>query len=122
MAKATAHDLRVRRHRRLRKRVSGTAQQPRLCVFRSNLHIYAQVIDDEAGHTLVSASTKDKDARSTIKDDNKKTEQAKMIGQIVAERALQAGIEQVVFDRGGYKYHGRIKALADGAREAGLKF
>jgi large subunit ribosomal protein L18 len=122
MAKATAHDLRVRRHRRLRKRVSGTAQQPRLCVFRSNLHIYAQVIDDEAGHTLVSASTKDKDARSTIKDDNKKTDQAKMIGQIVAERALQAGIEQVVFDRGGYKYHGRIKALADGAREAGLKF
>jgi large subunit ribosomal protein L18 len=122
MARVTARDLRVRRHRRLRKRVSGTAQKPRLCVFRSNLHIYAQVIDDVAGHTIVSASTKDKEARPTIKDDSQKTDQAKMIGQIVAERALQAGITQVVFDRGGYKYHGRIKALADGAREAGLKF
>jgi large subunit ribosomal protein L18 len=121
MTKATTRDLRIRRHRRLRKRVSGTSQHPRLCVFRSNLHIYAQVIDDAAGHTLVSASTKDKQARPTLKDD-KKTDQAKMVGQIVAERALQAGITQVVFDRGGYKYHGRVKALADGAREAGLKF
>jgi large subunit ribosomal protein L18 len=121
MARVTARDQRVRRHRRLRKRVSGTTQKPRLCIFRSNLHIYAQVIDDEAGHTIVSASTKDKDARSTITD-GQKTEQSKMVGQILAERALQAGITQVVFDRGGYKYHGRIKALADGAREAGLKF
>lgn len=112
---------RQRRHQRIRAKISGTQERPRLNVFRSLEHIYAQVIDDQAGHTLVSASTLDKVLAPALVGKTKK-EQAAIIGKIVAERALTAGITQVVFDRGGYLYHGRIKALADGAREGGLKF
>jgi large subunit ribosomal protein L18 len=117
----TARDQRIKRHHRLRRRVTGTAERPRLCVFRSNMHIYAQVIDDTQGHTLVSASTVDKQARDGL-DDQAKREQARFVGRLVAERALQAGITQVVFDRGGFKYHGRVRMLAEAAREAGLSF
>ena len=112
---------RVRRHQRVRKRVSGTPQRPRLNVFRSDKHIYAQVIDDAAGHTLAAASTVDLEVRGSTKGKSK-TEQAKLVGRAVAERAIDAGVKLVVFDRGGYMYHGRIKALADAAREAGLEF
>lgn len=121
MAKRSPRELRNRRHTRLRKRVSGTPERPRLNVFRSNVHIYAQVIDDVAGHTLAAASTNEK---GWSEDDTKKTktEQAILVGKLVAERALSAGVDKVVFDRGGYKYHGRVKALADAAREAGLNF
>ena len=97
------------------------AERPRLAVFRSNLQIYAQVIDDEAGHTMVSASTLDGELASAVAGKTRR-EQAAMVGRSVAERALKVGIESVVFDRGGFQYHGRIKALADAAREAGLKF
>ena len=110
---------RERRHRRVRARVIGTADRPRLNVFRSLNHIYAQVIDDSQGHTLAAAGTLDSDLRGQA---GTKTEQAKAVGRLVAERARAAGITQVVFDRGGWKYHGRIKALADAAREAGLEF
>ncbi len=112
---------RKRRHRRVRARISGTAERPRLNVFRSLGHIYAQVIDDVAGHTLVSASTIDRDLRSEV-EDKSKVEAAKMVGTLVAERAQAAGIKTVVFDRGGFRYHGRVKALAEAAREAGLEF
>ena len=112
---------RKRRHRRVRAKLSGTSDRPRLNVFRSLEHIYAQVIDDESGHTIVSASTVDKNLRSDM-DGKSKKEQASLVGKAVAERAKDAGVESVVFDRGGYLYHGRIKALADGAREGGLKF
>ncbi len=112
---------RKRRHRRIRNRISGTAERPRLNVFRSLDHIYAQVIDDVAGKTLASASTVDKDLRGEMADKPKK-EQATMVGKAVAERAKAAGVSTVLFDRGGYLYHGRIKALADGAREGGLDF
>ncbi len=112
---------RKRRHRRVRAKIAGTADRPRLNVFRSLGNIYAQVIDDVAGHTLVSASTIDRELRGKL-NGKSKTEAAKMVGELVARRAQAAGIKQVVFDRGGYKYHGRVKALADGAREAGLKF
>ena len=112
---------RVRRHRRVRKHVSGTPERPRLNVFRSRNDIYAQVIDDETGHTLVSASTIDGELRSKMKGLTK-TEQAKEVGLVVAERAKAKGVETVVFDRGGYRYIGRVKALADGAREGGLQF
>jgi len=112
---------RQRRHMRVRKHISGVPNRPRLNVFRSDKHIYAQVIDDTAGHTLVSASTIDVEVRGAAKGKNK-TEQAKIVGRVVAERALDAGLKQVVFDRGGYQYHGRVKALADAAREAGLDF
>jgi large subunit ribosomal protein L18 len=111
---------RKRRHSRIRVNISGTPEQPRLNVFRSLGHIYAQVIDDVAGHTLVSASTLDEELQSELKG-KRKVEQAALVGKLVAERALAAGITQVVFDRGGYLYHGRVKALADGARESGLK-
>lgn len=121
MAKRSPHELRMRRHNRLRKRVSGTNERPRLNVFRSNMHIYAQVIDDTLGKTLVTASTVDKSLRTTLTDQSK-IAQAQAVGKLVAERALQVGVTKVVFDRGGYKYHGRIKALADAAREAGLNF
>ena len=116
-----SHKARKRRHYRMRRNLSGTAERPRLNVFRSLEHIYAQVIDDVAGVTLASASTVDKKlaAEMTGKD---KTEQAKLVGQAVAERAKAAGVEKVVFDRGGFLYHGRIKALAEGAREGGLNF
>jgi len=112
---------RRRRHRRVRKKVIGRPDCPRLNVFRSLNHIYAQVIDDERGHTLASASTLDPEVRSLI-DGLPKTEQAKQVGLAVARRAKAQGIEQVVFDRGGYKYHGRVRALAEGAREGGLVF
>lgn len=112
---------RTRRHARVRKNLSGTSERPRLNVFRSVSAIYAQVIDDQSGRTLVSASTVDHELREKVKG-LKKSEQAKMIGQAVAERAKSKGIESVVFDRGGYRYIGRIKALADGAREGGLQF
>ena len=121
MGKNLALEQRVRRHRRIRGRVSGTPERPRLNVFRSSAHIYAQVIDDTRGHTLAAASTVDPGLRTQL-GGNTKLEEAKLVGRLVAERALAAGIEQVVFDRGGFKYHGRIRALADAAREAGLKF
>lgn len=112
---------RAKRHYRLRANVQGTAERPRLNIYRSLTNIYAQVIDDNAGHTLVSASTLDKDVKAQI-EGKTKTDAAKIVGQIVGERAKTAGIEKVVFDRGGYKYHGRVAAVADGAREAGLEF
>ena len=111
---------RKRRHARVRRRVEGNPERPRLNVFRSDLHIYAQVIDDDAGRTLVSASSVDPALRGTVKGGN--LEGAAAVGKLVAERAKAAGIEKVVFDRGGFLYHGRIKALADAAREAGLEF
>ena len=112
---------RVRRHARIRKSVSGTPERPRLNVFRSLSEIYAQVIDDEAGCTLVSASTVDHELRTKL-DGLKKTEQARLVGKALAERAQAKGIQCVVFDRGGYRYIGRVKALADAAREGGLDF
>lgn len=121
MANQSRSVARARRHARVRKNLSGSTQRPRLNVFRSLSGIYAQVIDDQAGRTLVSASTVDRDLREKLKG-LKKSEQAKLVGQTVAERAKDKGIETVVFDRGGYRYSGRIKALADGAREGGLQF
>lgn len=112
---------RIRRHARVRKTVSGTPERPRLNVYRSMAEIYAQVIDDEAGNTLVSASSIDHELRTKM-DGLKKTDQARLVGKLIAERALAKGIELVVFDRGGYRYIGRVKALADAAREGGLKF
>lgn len=114
-----AHRLRI--HRRVRRRVAGTGERPRLAVFRSLKHIYAQVIDDRTGRTLASASTLDKQIRQQTRNGGN-VAAAKVVGRAIAERALAAGIEKVVFDRGGYKYHGRVQALADAAREAGLKF
>lgn len=108
-------------HRRVRTRVAGTAERPRLCVYRSNSNIYAQIIDDRAGRTLVSASSLDQQTRQQIRGGNN-VAAAKVVGKIIAERARTAGIEKVVFDRGGYMYHGRVEALATAAREAGLKF
>ncbi|MGB9620317.1 MAG: 50S ribosomal protein L18 [Armatimonadota bacterium] len=113
--------LRQRRHRRVRKKVFGTPDKPRLNVFRSLCNIYAQIIDDTRGHTLVSASTLDAELKSALKTGGN-IEAAREVGKLVGQRALAKGIEAVVFDRGGYKYHGRVAALADGAREAGLKF
>jgi large subunit ribosomal protein L18 len=121
MAANSRSVARGRRHSRVRKNLAGTAERPRLNVFRSTLGIYAQVIDDQSGRTLVSASTVDRDLREKLKG-MKKSEQAKAIGQAVAERAKDKGIQTVVFDRGGYRYMGRVKALADGAREGGLQF
>ena len=112
---------RLKRHKRVRNKVSGTAERPRLSVFRSLNHIYAQVIDDIQGKTLVSCSTLDKEVRESVKELTKK-EAAKVVGQEVAKRALEKGITEVVFDRGGYIYTGRVQNVADGAREAGLKF
>lgn len=118
---ATTSIARKRRHYRMRRILMGTAERPRLNVFRSLEHIYVQVIDDVAGHTLASASTLDKKLAAEL-DGKTKKEQATLVGKAVAERALAAGVTQVVFDRGGYLYHGRIQALADGAREGGLQF
>ena len=112
---------RLRRHERVRARVSGTSNRPRLNVYRSLNHIYAQLIDDSVGHTLVAASTMDLAIREQSEGLDK-TAQARLVGKMVGERALNSGIEHVVFDRGGYLYHGRVKALAEGAREAGLDF
>ena len=116
---ADARAARRRRHLRLRKRLSGTSARPRLCVFRSLQHIYAQVIDDTSGQTLVAASTLDAPLRGQPGD---KAERAKAVGAAIAERARAAGITQVVFDRGGYQYHGRVRTLAEAAREGGLEF
>lgn len=112
---------RERRHARIRRNVVGTSERPRLNVFRSLGHIYAQIIDDSVGHTLVAASTQDRQVRDAL-EGLEKTAQAKLVGKLVAERAKEKGITTVVFDRGGYMYHGRVKALADGAREGGLDF
>ncbi len=117
----TASEGRSRRHLRLRQRVTGTEQRPRLCVFRSLNHIYAQVVDDSRGVTLASASTRDKDIRDEA-DGHNKSDRSKMVGAAVAQRAVAGGITTVVFDRGGYQYHGRIKAVAEAARENGLVF
>lgn len=115
------YNARKRRQRRVRSRVTGTAERPRLNVYRSNENMFAQIINDDAGHTIVSASTIDNEIALQV-DGKTKTEASKIVGQVLAERAKEAGIETVVFDRGGFQYTGRIAALADGAREAGLKF
>src|SRR5215472_12378326 len=117
MAKMFRDEVRARIHKRIRRKVDGTGERPRLAVFRSVAHIYAQVIDDSKGHTLVAASSVGKDAKT-----GGNVAAAKAIGKSIAERAKEKGIRQVVFDRGGYQYHGRVKALADAAREAGLEF
>ena len=116
--KASRAEIREKKHRRLRHHLNGTATTPRLAVFRSNKNIYAQIIDDVAGNTLVSASTVEK----AFEGNGSNIEAAKKIGNTIAERALAKGIENVVFDRGGYIFHGRVAALAEGARESGLKF
>ena len=116
----TKQEHRIRRHRRVRKKVLGTAERPRLAVFRSNQHIYAQVIDDVAGRTLASASTMETSVRNGGSTGT--VAAAKAVGERVGERAKQAGVDTVVFDRGGFKYHGRVAAVADGARGAGLEF
>jgi len=121
MANKSRAIARTRRHSRVRKNLAGSSERPRLNVFRSLSGIYAQVIDDSAGNTLVSASTVDRDLREKMKG-LKKAEQAKLVGQTVAERAKSKGIQTVVFDRGGYPYHGRVKAVAEGSREGGLVF
>jgi large subunit ribosomal protein L18 len=118
-AKDTSRAARVRRHARVRKKVSGTADKPRLAVFRSLTHIYAQVIDDERGHTLIAASSLDKDLKGAS---GNKTARAMAVGDALGKKAKDAGVEAVVFDRGGNRFHGRVKALAEAAREAGLKF
>ncbi|MDT7897382.1 MAG: hypothetical protein OXFUSZZB_000387 [Candidatus Fervidibacter sp.] len=117
----TRQQRRMRRHWRLRKRVVGTPERPRLSVFRSLKHIYAQVIDDTTGRTLCAASTLDRELRGKLQGLTK-TQQAAEVGKLIAQRALALGITQVAFDRGGHKYHGRVKALADAARQAGLSF
>lgn len=117
----SARELRIRRHKRIRKTVIGTPERPRLSVYRSNNNIYAQVIDDSTGRTLVSASTLDKDFKGYT-GHRGNVEAAKRVGELIAKRAVASGIKRVVFDRGGYLYHGSIKALADAARESGLEF
>jgi large subunit ribosomal protein L18 len=117
----TAVAARQRRHERVRNKVKGTASRPRLCVFRSLSHIYAQVIDDVAGRTLAAASDVEK-ALTASRDGKKKTDVAVAVGELIAQRAREKGVEQVVFDRGGYRFHGRVKALAEAARKAGLRF
>ncbi len=121
MAKVEPKAARRRRHTRIRAKVEGTTSRPRLCVSRSLKHIYAQVIDDSQGHTLISASTLDPEIKNEIAG-KAKTAKSELVGSLVAKRALSKGINQVVFDRGGCKYHGRVKALAEAARQEGLKF
>jgi large subunit ribosomal protein L18 len=121
MTKSYTREARVRRHTRVREKVSGTDARPRLCVFRSLNHIYAQVIDDLQGQTLVAASTLDADVKKDTKQKNK-TVRAELVGTLLAKRATEKGISQVAFDRGGFRYHGRVKALAEAARKGGLKF
>lgn len=113
--------VRLNKHRRLRNRISGTPQRPRLAVFRSNNHMYAQIIDDTVGNTIVSASTLEKDVKAELEKTNNVDAAAK-VGAVIAKRALEKGVTQVVFDRGGYIYQGKVQALADAAREAGLSF
>jgi large subunit ribosomal protein L18 len=114
-------DARKRRHIRVRKKIFGTPERPRLNVFRSNKHIYAQIIDDTTGRTLVAASSIDKELKGKLKSGGN-IEASKVVGRLIAKRAIDRGIKKVVFDRGGYLYHGRVKALADAAREGGLEF
>ncbi|MBE6014971.1 MAG: 50S ribosomal protein L18 [Lachnospiraceae bacterium] len=119
--KKSRADVRVKKHNRMRNHISGTAERPRLAVFRSNNHMYAQIIDDTVGNTLVAASTLDKEVKAELDKTNNKEAAAK-VGTAIAKKALDKGIKTVVFDRGGYIYHGKVQALADAAREAGLEF
>lgn len=119
--KKSRADVREKKHKKIRNRFSGTPERPRLSVFRSNDHMYAQIIDDTKGHTLVAASTNEKDAKAALKNTDDK-EAAAYVGKLIGERALAKGIKTVVFDRGGFIYHGKVQALADAAREAGLEF
>ena len=121
VSKESRTEVRVKKHRRLRNRFAGTAQRPRLAVFRSNNHMYAQIIDDTVGNTLVSASTLQKEVKAEVEKTNN-VDAAAYLGKVIAERALEKGIKEVVFDRGGFIYQGKIAALADAAREAGLEF
>ena len=121
MVKATLRSARKRRHARVRARVTGTTIRPRLCVFRSANHIYAQIIDDSKQHSLAAASTLDPELASELAGKSK-TARSELVGSLIAKRALAEGIKETAFDRGGYKYHGRVKALAEAARAAGLKF
>ena len=121
VSKESRQEIRAKKHMKIRNRFSGTAERPRLAVFRSNNHVYAQVIDDVAGKTLVSASTLEKDIKAELKNTDD-IEAATKIGDVVAKRALEKGIKAVVFDRGGYIYHGKVEALAEAARKAGLEF
>ncbi len=119
--KKSRSEVRMKKHRRIRNRFSGTAERPRLAVFRSNNHMYAQIIDDDAQHTLVSACTLQKDVKAELEKTNN-VDAAAQVGTVIAKKALEKGITTVVFDRGGYIYHGKVQALADAAREAGLTF
>ncbi len=119
--KKSRAEVRMKKHKRIRNRFSGTAQRPRLAVFRSNNHMYAQIIDDTAGHTLLAASTLEKDVKAELEKTNN-VEAAAYLGTVIGKRAIEKGITEVVFDRGGFIYHGRVKELAEGAREGGLKF
>ena len=119
--KQSRSDVRVKKHMKVRNRLSGTAERPRLAVFRSNNHMYAQIIDDTVGKTLVSASTLDKDVKAECEKTNN-VEAAAVVGKVVAKKALEKGITTVVYDRGGFVYEGKVKALAEAAREAGLEF
>ena len=121
VSKKSRSEVRENKHRKLRNRFSGTAERPRLAVFRSNNHMYAQIIDDTVGNTLVSASTLQKDVKAELENTDD-VKAAAYLGTVIGKKAVEAGIESVVFDRGGYIYHGKVKALADAAREAGLKF
>ena len=121
VSKQSRSEVRVKKHMRLRNRFAGTAERPRLAVFRSNNHMYAQIIDDTVGHTLVSASTVEKEVKAELEKTNN-VDAAAYVGTVIAKRALEKGIDEVVFYRGGFLYHGKVQALADAAREAGLKF
>ena len=121
ISKKNRADVRTKKHSRIRNRISGTAEKPRLAVFRSNNHMYAQIIDDTVGNTLVSASTVQKDVKAEIEKTNN-VDAAAHLGTVIAKKALEKGITTVVFDRGGFIYHGKIQALAEAAREAGLEF
>lgn len=119
--KVNRNEKRLIRHKRIRKKVFGTSERPRLCVYKSLKYIYAQIIDDEKGHTLVAASSLEPEIKSRLSS-TKSMEAAEYVGKVIAERAKEKGITKVVFDRGGYPYHGRVKALAEAARQAGLEF
>ena len=121
ISKESRSEVRVNKHRKLRKHLAGTAERPRLAVFRSNNHMYAQIIDDTVGNTLVSASTVQKDVRAELEKTNN-VDAAAYLGTVIAKKALEKGITTVVFDRGGFIYQGKVQALADAAREAGLEF
>lgn len=121
VSKKSRSEVRMKKHRRIRNRFSGTAARPRLCVFRSNNHMYAQIIDDTAGKVLLTASTVQKEVKAEL-DKTNNVEAAAYVGTVIGKRAIEQGISTVVFDRGGYIYHGKVKALAEAAREAGLEF